>query len=95
MSRRALICGISGQDGAYLSQLLLAKGYEVSGTSRDADMATFANLEQLGLRRDLQLVSLNLRDTGGILSLIQRVQPDEIYSLPPPEFRGTVVSAAL
>jgi len=81
LSRRALICGISGQDGAYLSQLLLAKGYEVWGTSRDAEMATFANLEQLGLRRDLQLVSLNLRDTGGILSLIQRAQPDEIYSL--------------
>jgi GDPmannose 4,6-dehydratase len=81
LSKRALICGISGQDGAYLAQLLLSKGYEVWGTSRDAEMASFANLEKMGIRRDVQLVSLNLRDASSIISLIRRVSADEIYSL--------------
>ena len=46
---RALICGVSGQDGAYLAQLLLQKGYEVFGASRDAQMASFSNLKSLGI----------------------------------------------
>ncbi|HEV2722319.1 MAG TPA: GDP-mannose 4,6-dehydratase, partial [Thermoanaerobaculia bacterium] len=46
--KRALIFGISGQDGAYLAQLLLGKGYEVHGTSRDADLQSFARLDALG-----------------------------------------------
>ena len=47
---RALICGVSGQDGAYLARLLLRKGYEVYGTSRDAGRCSFANLDTLGIR---------------------------------------------
>lgn len=47
---RALVCGVGGQDGAYLAQLLLSKGYEVWGTSRDAQVATFNNLKLLGIR---------------------------------------------
>jgi GDPmannose 4,6-dehydratase len=81
MSKRAIICGISGQDGAYLAQLLLSKGYEVWGTSRDSEMASFANLTALSLRRDINLVSLNLRDVSGIIKLIQSVRPDEVYNL--------------
>ena len=49
MARRALICGISGQDGTYLTELLLGKGYEVTGTSRDAERSEFRNLEAFGL----------------------------------------------
>lgn len=48
--RTALICGISGQDGAYLAQLLLQNGYRVVGTSRDAQMSSFRNLAKLGIR---------------------------------------------
>jgi len=81
MSKRALICGISGQDGTYLAQLLLGQGYEVWGSSRDAEMASFGNLRQLGLYNSIQLVSLNLRDVGSVLSLLRRIRPTEIYSL--------------
>ena len=81
MSKRAIICGISGQDGAYLAQLLLEKGYAVWGTSRDAEMATFANLQRLGIKNDIQLTSLNLRDVSGIINLLARIAPDEIYNL--------------
>jgi GDPmannose 4,6-dehydratase len=81
MSKRALICGISGQDGTYLAQLLLKKGYEVWGSSRDAELASFANLRRLGLYESVRLVSLNLRDVGSVLGLLKRVRPDEIFSL--------------
>jgi GDPmannose 4,6-dehydratase len=64
-----------------LAKLLLAKGYEVWGTSRDAEMASFANLQQLSIKQDVHLVSLNLRDVGGIINLISRVHPDEVYNL--------------
>ena len=47
--KKALICGISGQDGGYLAQLLLDKGYEIWGTSRDAQLSSFVNLERLGI----------------------------------------------
>jgi GDPmannose 4,6-dehydratase len=47
---RALICGVSGQDGSYLAKLLLEKGYEVWGTSRDAQASSFANHERLGIK---------------------------------------------
>ncbi len=50
MSKRALIMGISGQDGAYLAQLLLEKGYEVHGTSRDYEASSFRNLQTLGIK---------------------------------------------
>lgn len=81
MSKRAMICGISGQDGAYLAKLLLEKGYELWGTSRDAEMASFANLESLGIKQEIRYVSLNLRDVGGIVSVLSRVRPDELYNL--------------
>ena len=50
---KALICGVSGQDGAYLSRLLLEKGYEIYGTSRDALASTFTNLDLLGIKKDI------------------------------------------
>ena len=81
MKRRALICGISGQDGAYLAKLLVGRGYDVWGTSRDVEMASFANLHRLKLRKEVNLVSLNLRDAGQTFRLLQQIRPDEIYNL--------------
>ena len=81
MGKRALICGISGQDGTYLAKLLLDRGYEVWGSSRDAELATFNNLRHLGIYESVQLVSLNLRDVGSVLSLLRRIHPDQIFSL--------------
>jgi GDPmannose 4,6-dehydratase len=81
MGKRALICGISGQDGTYLAKLLLDRGYEVWGSSRDAELATFDNLRRLGIFDSVHLVSLNLRDVGSVMGLLRRVRPDEIFSL--------------
>jgi len=81
MGKRALICGISGQDGSYLAQLLLDRGYEVWGSSRDAELATFNNLHRLGIYDSIQLVSLNLRDVGSVLGMLRRIRPDQIFSL--------------
>jgi GDPmannose 4,6-dehydratase len=81
MGKRVLICGISGQDGTYLAKLLLDRGYEVWGSSRDAELATFDNLRRLGIYESVRLVSLNLRDVGSVLGLLRRVRPDEIFSL--------------
>jgi len=58
MSKTALICGISGQDGAYLAKLLLSKGYVVYGTSRDAQITSFRNLEYLNIREQVVLLSM-------------------------------------
>ncbi len=81
MKRRALICGVSGQDGAYLADFLLRNDYEVWGTSRDAEMASFHNLEHLGIRDQIALVSLNLRDSAQAFRLIQQLRPCEVYNL--------------
>ncbi|MBI2283790.1 MAG: GDP-mannose 4,6-dehydratase [Bacteroidetes bacterium] len=79
--KKALICGVSGQDGAYLSRLLLDKGYEVYGGSRDATTNGFANLQRINLKEKINLVSINISDFRSTLQTIIRVQPDEIYNL--------------
>jgi GDPmannose 4,6-dehydratase len=79
--KKALICGVSGQDGAYLAQLLLAKGYEVWGTSRDAQVASFSNLERLGIRKDVRVLSMAQSDFRSVLNTLSRSEPDEIYFL--------------
>lgn len=81
MGKRALICGISGQDGAYLAKLLLEKGYRVTGTSRDAQVASFANLVRLGVRDQVELESMVLTDFRSTLQTLNKVMPDEIYNL--------------
>jgi GDPmannose 4,6-dehydratase len=78
---RALICGISGQDGTYLADLLLRKGYTVIGTSRDAQTSTFSGLERLGIARQIQLESMATYDFRSVLHLLRKVEPDEIYNL--------------
>src|SRR6185312_5426516 len=77
----ALICGVSGQDGAYLSRLLLAKGYAVHGASRDAHASSFLNLRRLGIRDDVKLESVNLTDFRSVLQAIDKIGPDEVYNL--------------
>lgn len=79
--RRALICGVSGQDGAYLSKLLLDKGHEVWGTSRDAQMSSFALLRELKIADQVKTISMSLTDFRSVLQAISEVQPDEIYNL--------------
>ena len=81
MSRRALICGVSGQDGAYLARLLLDKGYHVTGTSRDAQVASFGNLAALGIAGRIDLESMVLTDFRSTLQVLAKVQPDEVYNL--------------
>jgi GDPmannose 4,6-dehydratase len=79
--KTALICGISGQDGAYLAQLLLSHGYTVFGTSRDAQISTFRNLVRLGIRDRVKTCSMALNDFRSVLQVISKVQPNEIYNL--------------
>jgi len=80
MSKRALICGISGQDGAYLAKLLLEKGYQVYGTSRDAQMNAFNNLARLGIRHKILLESMAPNDFRSVLKALTKTMPDEVYS---------------
>lgn len=79
--KRALICGISGQDGAYLADSLLKQGYQVYGTSRDAQISTFHNLIFLGIRDQIQIESMALTDFRSVLQVIKKVDPNEIYNL--------------
>jgi GDPmannose 4,6-dehydratase len=81
MTKKALICGVSGQDGAYLSRFLLGKGYDVHGTARDAQMASFSNLIKLGIRDQIKFHSMALNDFRSVLQVLVNVQPDEIYNL--------------
>jgi len=79
--KKALICGVSGQDGAYLAQFLLQKGYFVCGTSRDAQISSFQNLVRLGIRDQVKLASVALTDFRSVLQVLTKIQPDEVYNL--------------
>jgi GDPmannose 4,6-dehydratase len=78
---KALICGVNGQDGAYLAQLLIKKGYEVWGTSRDAQMSSFGNLRVLGIEGQVRICSMAQTDFRSVLSALVRSEPDEVYFL--------------
>jgi len=81
MAGTALIAGVTGQDGAYLAHHLLGLGYRVVGSSRDAQMADTSRLERLGVKGDVELVSLAPNDFRSVLKVVAGVQPDEIYNL--------------
>ena len=83
MVRRALITGVTGQDGAYLSQQLLGDGYEVVGlTSRAFEPGVSdANLRWLGVADDVAVVQADLLDLGALIGLIDETRPDEVYNL--------------
>jgi GDPmannose 4,6-dehydratase len=79
--KRALICGVSGQDGAYLAKFLLSKGYEVHGSSRDAQASGFANLHKLGIFEQVHTLSMALNDFRSVLHGLNAIEPDEVYNL--------------
>ena len=81
MGKTALIFGISGQDGSYLSKLLLTKGYRVVGSSRDAQMSRFSNLIRLKIRDQVEVQSASLNDFRSVLQVLKKVRPDEVYNL--------------
>lgn len=79
--KSALICGVTGQDGAYLAQHLLAQGYTVFGTSRDAQIAGARNLSRLGIADRVGLLSMAPNDFRSVLQTLDKVRPCEIYNL--------------
>lgn len=81
MSKVALIFGISGQDGAYLAKFLLEKGYEVHGTSRDAEISKFTSLSKLNIKDKINFHSVSLTDFRSTLEVLEKVGPKEIYNL--------------
>lgn len=81
MPKTALITGITGQDGAYLARLLLSKGYQVYGAFRRSSVLNLERLDYLGIRERVELVPLDLLDLSGIVRVLDRVKPDEVYNL--------------
>ncbi len=88
--KTTIITGITGQDGAYLAQLLLDKGYTVYGTYRRTSSVNFWRIDELGIQNhpNLHLVEYDLTDLGASIALVQKVQPDEIYNLAAQSFVG-------
>ena len=89
-TKKALITGITGQDGAYLAELLLEKGYQVTGTYRRTSSVNFWRIEELGIQShsNLNLVEYDLTDLASSIRLMQTVQPDEVYNLAAQSFVG-------
>ena len=89
-TKKALITGITGQDGAYLAQLLLEKGYQVTGTYRRSSSVNFWRIEELGIAEhpNLHLVEYDLTDLSSSIRLIQKAEPDEVYNLAAQSFVG-------
>lgn len=83
MTKNALITGITGQDGAYLAQFLLGKGYEVHGLARRSSTSdvNLSRLKWLGIADDVHIVDGNLLDLSGLIRTMRDVEPDEIYNL--------------
>lgn len=79
--KTAFITGITGQDGAYLAELLLGKGYRVVGGFRRLSTPNFVRLDELKITDDVELVEVDLLDAGNLTRVISEVQPDEVYNL--------------
>lgn len=88
--KKAIVTGITGQDGAYLAQLLLEKGYKVYGTVRRLSSLNLWRIEDLGIENhpNLELVDFDLTDEAGAIRLVDRCEPDEIYNLAAQSFVG-------
>jgi len=86
--RTALITGVTGQDGAYLSAFLLEKGYRVFGTFRRSSSRSFERLEYLGILNDVELIPLDLLDQSSLFFALRTTAPDEIYNLAAQSFVG-------
>ena len=90
MKKRAVVTGITGQDGAYLAELLLSKGYVVYGTFRRTSSVNFWRMQELGIQDhpDLNLVEHDLTDLGSSIRLLKETEPDEVYNLAAQSFVG-------
>ena len=90
LNLKAIVTGVTGQDGAYLTQLLLEKGYTVYGTYRRTSSVNFWRMEDLGVQAhpQLHLVEHDLTDLGSSIALLQKASPDEIYNLAAQSFVG-------
>ena len=90
MKKHAVVTGITGQDGAYLAELLLAKGYVVYGTYRRTSSVNFWRMEELGIQNhpDLHLVEYDLTDLGSSIELLRQAEPVEVYNLAAQSFVG-------
>tara|TARA_B100001287_G_scaffold251400_1_gene232588 strand:+ start:196 stop:1230 length:1035 start_codon:yes stop_codon:yes gene_type:complete len=89
MTKRALITGITGQDGAYLSKFLIKKGYKVFGALRRTSSINTSRLSYLGVLDQIELVPMDLAEITNIQRLIERIEPDEIYNLAAQSFVQT------
>jgi len=86
--KTALITGITGQDGAYLAQLLLSKGYKVYGTFRRISQPNFGRLNYLGITNKIVMVPFDLLDQSSIIEALKLAKPDEIYNLAAQSYVG-------
>ena len=88
--KKAIVTGITGQDGAYLAELLLNKGYEVYGTYRRTSSVNFWRIEELGIQnhKNFHLVEYDLTDQANSIHMVSKINPDEIYNLAAQSFVG-------
>jgi GDPmannose 4,6-dehydratase len=89
MMRTALVTGITGQDGAYLAQFLLHKGYRVVGGMRRSSTGSITRLQELKISHDIEFVDFDLAEFTNIYRTLDTVKPDEIYNLAAQSFVGT------
>ncbi len=87
--KKALITGVTGQDGAYLSKLLLEKGYKVYGTFRRSSTPNFWRLQNLGIYSKINLIPADLLDMGSMVESVKVADPDEVYNMAASSFVST------
>ena len=92
--KKALITGILGQDGPYLAQLLLEKGYKVYGLIRRYSNPSFQNTDYLSITKKIEFVEGDLGDEASIYLIIKGIKPDEVYNLGAQSFVGSSWSQA-
>ena len=89
MPKKALITGISGQDGAYLSKFLLEKGYHVIGGDRRTASNTFWRLKKLKILNEVEIINFDICEQSNIIDTIKKFKPDEVYNLAAQSFVGS------
>src|SRR2546423_4969768 len=89
MPKKALITGVTGQDGAYLAKLLLSKGFDVYGLLARRSSETTWRLRYLGIEKSVQLIEGDLTDVGSLVRAMKEFQPDEVYNLGAQSFVAT------
>lgn len=88
-NKTALITGIRGQDGAYLSKLLLEKGYKVYGADRRSGDSSMWRLKELGIENEIEYIYMDLLEYTNIIDVIKKIKPDEVYNLAAQSFVQT------